>query len=159
MNEKQNNIKMNQNLLNSDIKQKFKKSFTAINIGFIVVTLIAITNIVMYASIANVNILSSHRGIIAVALLLIAVIFNITLSVTVSKDLSTSMIVPINELQNAVHKLKDGQFDINISYEGKDEFGREADFSTYYGNGYIGLDAMTAHTGKVNVLVVEDNMI
>lgn len=126
MNEKQNNIKMNQNLLNSDIKQKFKKSFTAINIGFIVVTLIAITNIVMYASIANVNILSSPRGIIAVALLLIAVIFNIMLSVTVSKDLSTSMIVPINELQNAIHKLKDGQFDINISYEGKDEFGQLA---------------------------------
>ena len=44
-------------------------------------------------------------------------------------------------------------------FEGKDEFGSEADFSTYYGNGYIGLDAMTAHTGKVNVLVVEDNMI
>ena len=44
-------------------------------------------------------------------------------------------------------------------FEGKDEFGSNADFSTYYGNGYIGLDAMTAHTGKINVLVVEDNMI
>ncbi len=35
----------------------------------------------------------------------------------------------------------------------------ETDFNTCYGNGYIGLDAMTAHTGKVNVLMVEDDLI
>lgn len=43
-------------------------------------------------------------------------------------------------------------------YEGKDEFGENADFSIYYGDGYIGIDACTAHSGKVNVLVIEDNL-
>ena len=44
-------------------------------------------------------------------------------------------------------------------WEGKAEFGAGADFSTYYGKGYIGLDAMTAHSGKVNVLVVDDEFL
>ena len=42
-------------------------------------------------------------------------------------------------------------------YEGKPEFGKGADFSPYYGNGYIGIDACTAYTHKVNVLVLEDD--
>jgi len=41
-------------------------------------------------------------------------------------------------------------------FEGKEEFGAEADFSIYYGDRFIGIDAMTAHSGKVNVLVIED---
>lgn len=36
------------------------------------------------------------------------------------------------------------------------EWGPDADFSPYYGKGFIGIDACTAHTGIVNVLVVED---
>ena len=32
----------------------------------------------------------------------------------------------------------------------------KADFSIFYGDGYIGIDAMTSYSGKVNVLVVED---
>jgi len=44
-------------------------------------------------------------------------------------------------------------------YEGKPEFDEGADFSSYYGDGYIALDACTVHTGKVNVLVIEDNFL
>ena len=44
-------------------------------------------------------------------------------------------------------------------WEGKPEFGDGADFSIYYGDGYIGLDACTAYSGKVNVLVVEDEFL
>ena len=44
-------------------------------------------------------------------------------------------------------------------YEGKDEFGENSDFSIYYGDGYIGIDACTAHSGKVNVLVIEDDFL
>ena len=41
--------------------------------------------------------------------------------------------------------------------EGKgSEFGEDADFSPYYGNGIIALDACTGHSGKVNVIVLED---
>lgn len=45
-------------------------------------------------------------------------------------------------------------------YEGKLEFGPKADFSPYYGEeDIIGLDACTAHSGKVNVLVIEDDLL
>lgn len=44
-------------------------------------------------------------------------------------------------------------------YEGKPETGTQADFSPYYGDGYIGIDACTVHSGKVNVLVIKDEFI
>lgn len=44
-------------------------------------------------------------------------------------------------------------------YEGQQEYGPTADFSPYYGEGYIGIDACTATTGKVNVLVLEDEFM
>lgn len=43
--------------------------------------------------------------------------------------------------------------------EGKPEFGEFADFSPYYGDGYIALDACTAASGKTNVIVLEDNFL
>lgn len=44
-------------------------------------------------------------------------------------------------------------------YENKPEWGNSADFSPYYGNGYIGIDACTAYSGKCNVLVLEDEFL
>jgi serine/threonine protein phosphatase 1 len=44
-------------------------------------------------------------------------------------------------------------------YEGQSEFSEDADFSPYFGDGYIAIDACTAYTGKVNVLVLEDNFL
>lgn len=44
-------------------------------------------------------------------------------------------------------------------YEGFSEFGEDAKFDIYYGKNYIGLDACTAYTGKVNVLVLEDGFL
>ena len=44
-------------------------------------------------------------------------------------------------------------------YEGKPEFADGADFSIYYGNGYIALDACTVHSGHVNVLVLDDEFL
>lgn len=44
-------------------------------------------------------------------------------------------------------------------YHGEPEWGIEADFSPYFGEGYIGIDACTAHSGKVNVLVLEDEFL
>ena len=42
-------------------------------------------------------------------------------------------------------------------YEGiGSEFGPDADFSPYYAPGIIALDACTAHSGRVNVVVLED---
>ena len=45
------------------------------------------------------------------------------------------------------------------SDEAEPEWGEDADFSPYYGNGYIGIDACTAYSGKVNVLVLEDDLL
>lgn len=45
------------------------------------------------------------------------------------------------------------------NYEGKPEFGEGADFSPYYGNNCIGLDACTAHTNKCNILILEDELL
>ena len=43
-------------------------------------------------------------------------------------------------------------------YEGRgSEFGPDADFSPYYGPNVIALDACTAHSGKVNVIVIEED--
>lgn len=44
-------------------------------------------------------------------------------------------------------------------YENKQEFGEEADFSPFYGEGYIGIDACTAHSKKCNIIILEDDFI
>lgn len=43
--------------------------------------------------------------------------------------------------------------------EGTSEFGDDAKFEPYYGDGFISIDACTAYSGKVNVLVLEDEFI
>lgn len=44
-------------------------------------------------------------------------------------------------------------------YDGEPEFEDGANFDIYYGDGFVGIDACTAHSKKVNVLVVEDEFI
>ena len=41
----------------------------------------------------------------------------------------------------------------------RQEYGKGAHFEPYYGDGYIGIDATTAYSGKVNVLVLEDEFL
>lgn len=52
------------------------------------------------------------------------------------------------------HHLKSIETDNLIS-----EFDEDACFDPYYDNGIIAIDACTAHTGKVNVLVLEDDFV
>lgn len=40
--------------------------------------------------------------------------------------------------------------------EGRSKFGNDAKFEPYYGDGFISIDACTAHSGKCNVIVLED---
>ena len=45
-------------------------------------------------------------------------------------------------------------------YENQEEFGSKADFSIYYGEGYIALDGcVAAYNGRINVLVLEDELL
>lgn len=43
--------------------------------------------------------------------------------------------------------------------EGRSEFGEDAKFDPFYGDGFIALDACTAHSGIVNVVVLEDEFM
>lgn len=43
--------------------------------------------------------------------------------------------------------------------EGISEFGSDAKFDPFYGDGFIAVDGCTAHTGKCNVIVIEDNFM
>jgi serine/threonine protein phosphatase 1 len=43
--------------------------------------------------------------------------------------------------------------------EGRSEFDDDAKFDPYYGNGFISVDACTAHSGKCNVVVLEDEFL
>ena len=43
--------------------------------------------------------------------------------------------------------------------EGRGEFGDDARFDAYYGDGFIGIDACTARSGKCNVIVIEDEFL
>ena len=43
--------------------------------------------------------------------------------------------------------------------EGRSEFGEDAKFEPYYGYGFIAIDACTAYSGKVNVIVLEDEFL
>ena len=43
--------------------------------------------------------------------------------------------------------------------EGREEFGDNAKFDPYFGDGFIAVDACTAYSGKVNVVVLEDEFI
>ena len=43
--------------------------------------------------------------------------------------------------------------------EGRSEFGKDAKFEPFFGDGFIAIDACTAHSGKCNVLVLEDDFL
>ena len=45
------------------------------------------------------------------------------------------------------------------SAEGCGEFGDDAKFDPYYGDGFIAIDACTAYSGKCNVIVVKDELL
>lgn len=43
--------------------------------------------------------------------------------------------------------------------EGRSEFDDDAKFDPFYGDGFISIDACTAHSGKCNVVVIEDEFM
>lgn len=43
--------------------------------------------------------------------------------------------------------------------EGRSEFDNDAKFEPYYGDGFVSVDACTAHSKKVNVIVLEDEFM
>ena len=87
MDKEQKNDRM-QKLKNANIEKKFSKSFMYIMGGFIVVTVIAVANILIYANIAGVGVFSTFSRAVGILLLVGAVIFNLILVRTLTKNLS-----------------------------------------------------------------------
>lgn len=127
MSEKQKTVKMNKNLLNEKMEKKFKKAFTAINVGIIAVGVIGILALVMMNTSIMYGNASTTRGYIAIALLALVMLITLSLCSTVSKSIATAIVLPVQELQVAVQKVKNGIFDLSITYESKDELGELAE--------------------------------
>lgn len=123
---KDKKVKMNKNLLNLKVEDKIKTSFKAIIVGFVVVTVLAMANILIYAGIAGVGLFSTFSRGVGIVLLFVSVILNISMLNVISKSLANSVVEPINELQGVVQQLKSGNLDIQIHYDGKDELGELA---------------------------------
>lgn len=66
-------------------------------------------------------------GLLAIILMIIVGIISIALCATYSNVISSLLVTPIRELQEAAHKLKRGELDIHITYESQDELGELAD--------------------------------
>lgn len=122
MSKQQKKFKMNKQLLNSKVQDKFKKSFTAITIGMIITILLAVINMFLIANAGDISLFSSFSRAFGVILYIVTSFLIMFLLRTVAKSLSVALTEPVSELQSAVQKIKNGNFDIEISYEGNDEF-------------------------------------
>ncbi len=127
MSKKPKKVRENKRLLNANMEQKFKLSFKSVIIGFIVTAVLAVLNIVMIANAGDVSLFGTPSRCVGIVLLALAVLFNFSLIRVVSKDLTTSLVTPIYELQGAVQQIKVGDFNININYKSQDELGVLAD--------------------------------
>ena len=116
----------NQKLKNIKMNKKFKTAFTIIQIGFIFIAVISILCITMLSVTMHKYELSTTRGLIACVLILVSALTDIILCKNVARTLEYSMTEPIYELQGALKELKEGNFDVNITYESKDELGELA---------------------------------
>ncbi len=127
MSKKQKEVKLNKRLLNATMDKKFSLAFRAIIIGLIVVAVLALANILIYAKLANVPILTHFPRLVGLILLIGSVVLTMSMTAVVSKSLSAALVTPIHELQEAVRMMKTGEFDVDISYQSQDELGQLAD--------------------------------
>ncbi|MBQ7360646.1 MAG: methyl-accepting chemotaxis protein [Lachnospiraceae bacterium] len=123
MSKKQLSIKGNTKLMNAKIDKKLKTSFTTIIIFCILFAVLAIANIMIYASIAGVGIFSSSARIFGFGIMMAMLLVAIYMFRVVRLTLTDALVTPIEELRAAVQKLRKGELDIEIKYESCDELG------------------------------------
>ncbi len=124
--ERKRNSSLNK-IKNLKMEQKFKKCFNIMRIGFVIVAILAMSNIALLAKSGNLNVFNHFPRMFGIGLLLLAVVANIALISTVAKTLGAAMVEPIEQIQASVQQMKMGRFDINIDYESEDELGELAD--------------------------------
>ena len=122
----QKEVKLNKRLVNAKMKDKFKMAFGPVIAGVSITAIIAIVSIILLCVNLHKNGMPIIIGIVGIVILLIAEALTIILCKTVSSSLADSINVPIFELQDAVNRLKEGDFDIEITYDSRDELGKLA---------------------------------
>lgn len=114
--------KPNKKLLNATIAKKFGIAFTTITYGIIATVVLAVADMFLIAKSGGVSLFSSPARIFGVLMYIVVSFFVMLMLRTVAKRLSVALTEPIYELQDAMKKLKAGDFDIKLTYEGKDEY-------------------------------------
>ena len=120
MSKQQKNVKQNKKLLNANIAKKFGIAFTSITYGIIFTVILAVADMFLIAKSAG-GMFNSPARVIGLVLYLVVSFLVMVLLRTVAKSLSAALTEPIYELQDAMKKLKNGNFDIELTYEGQDE--------------------------------------
>ena len=114
--------RQNKKLLNASISKKFGLAFTSITFGIIATIVLAVVNMFLIARAGGINLFGSFSRSIGVLLYLLVSLLIMFLLRTVAKSLSAALTEPIYELQDAMKKLKAGDFNIELTYEGNDEY-------------------------------------
>lgn len=113
--------KPNKRFLQANIENKFNYAFRIITIGMIVTIILAVADMYLIASSVDAGLFEAPARTMGVLLYVAVALFVLVLLRTVAKALSTAMTEPIYELQNAVKKIKVGDFELSLQYEGNDE--------------------------------------
>jgi len=133
-------LKMQQKFKDKDIDAKLKRSFSTLIIAFVFTALFAFVGLIvilatfgnMYetyvtdktGTVANIFSVSSVCGVVVLNVLILAIIACICLGVFFRKVITQAMREPIDEIGLATRNLKNGELDIQITYDGKDELGK-----------------------------------
>lgn len=117
---------MNDKYKNLTVGKKLKNSFSlvvlAINTVFLLAIIgISVMNFRIYQSGASIKL-----GLVITAIMVLAGAGAAALCFALAKMLTQNIVEPVKELQAAVQKLKEGELDIDITYEGGDELGELA---------------------------------
>ena len=162
--------KMLKKFKNKDINAKLNVSFKTITIAFVFTAIFAIIGLIiilatfgnMYntyvpdktGTVANIFRVSSICGLVVLFVLILATVACIFLGIFFRKTITKALNAPINEIENAAHNLKDGELDIHISYDGKDEL---AKLSNDINNACEQIKMIVADTGSVLGQMAEGN--
>ena len=120
MGKQQKTVKQNQKLLKVNIAKKFGIAFTSITYGIIFTVILAVADMFLIAKSAG-GMFNSPARIIGLVLYLVVSFLVMVMLRAVAKSLSVALTEPIYELQDAMKKLKNGDFNIELTYEGQDE--------------------------------------
>ena len=154
MSKQQKKTKQNKKLLNAKISKKFGIAFTSITYGLFGVIALALLNMFMFARAAGIGMFSSFSRSVGVFLFLGACFLIMIRLRTVAKNLSHALTEPIYELQAAMKKLTEGDFDIELTYEGNDEF---SDLGTDILAACNQLHIIVADTGEILTKMADGN--